>query len=146
MIKLKVNEVCTTMDAIQIGPLLLKKSILVLLFSCLIAYLYIAILHKREPDRLKVIEQHLLSVTLLWILVFKFSILVFRPSILWTNPFGLIFFTGGTNGIYLASLLGILYFYWKMYKSNIHFKTTTIIVIPSIAIIVLSYFIMMYFL
>lgn len=134
------------MDAIQLGPLLLKKSILALLFSCLIAYLYIVILHRKTPETLKVIEQHFVSTAILWILVFKFSILIFRPSIIWTNPYGLIFFTGGTKGIYLASFLSILYFYWLSYKSNIQLKTTTIIVMPSAMIILISYFVTMYFL
>jgi hypothetical protein len=112
----------------------------------LLAYLYIAIIHKKKPDSLKVIEQNLLSTALVWILVFKFSILLFRPSIIWTNPFGLLFFTGGTRGIYLASIIGLLYFYWQTYKSNIPFKASTAIFISSVLIIIVSYFGMMYFL
>ncbi|WP_223700039.1 hypothetical protein [Sutcliffiella deserti] len=134
------------MDAIQLGPLLLKKSILVLLFSCLLAYLYIAVYYRKRQDTLKTIEHHLVSTALLWVLVFKFSILLFRPSILWTNPYGLLFFTGGTKGVYLASIMAILFFYWQAHKSNLNIKTTTILVVPVVVIILTSYYLLMYLL
>ncbi|MBM7619123.1 glucan phosphoethanolaminetransferase (alkaline phosphatase superfamily) [Bacillus tianshenii] len=133
------------MDAIQFGPLLLKKSILVLLFSLLLAYLYMAIIYKKRPETLKIIEQHLISAALWWILLFKFSILLFRPSIIWTNPFGIIFFTGGTKGIYLASIVALFVFYRKAYRTGLHMRQLTATVIVSAAIVLASYFGMMYF-
>jgi hypothetical protein len=128
------------MDAIQLGPLLIKKIYVILLFSCLMAYLYIVIILKNKPDTLKVVENHLTSSLLLWIFVFKFSIILFRPSILWTNPYGLLFFTGGTRGAYLAAFLSVFYIFRKFHQSNIHIKTSAVIVIPSIFIILLTYF------
>ncbi|MGM0835395.1 MAG: hypothetical protein ACQEV7_04510 [Bacillota bacterium] len=133
------------MDAIQLGPLLLKKSILVLLFSFLLAYLYMAIIFKKHPETLRIMEQHLMSAALWWILVFKFSILLFRPSIIWTNPFGILFFTGGTKGMYLASTVAIFLFYWKAYRSDLHMKPLTLTIILSACIVLASYNIMMYF-
>lgn len=133
------------MDAIQLGPLLLKKSILVLLFSLLLAYLYMTIKYKKQPGTLRVIEQHLMGAAIWWILVFKFSILFFRPSIIWTNPFGLLFFTGGTKGIYLASVAALSLLYWKAYRSDLHMKPLTFTVIICAVIVLASYHIMMYF-
>ncbi len=128
------------MEAIQIGPLLLKKSYIVLLFSCLLAYLYISMYLRNKPETLKTVENHLTSGMLLWIVVFKFSIIIFRPSIIWTNPYGLLFFTGGTNGAYLATIGTILFLYWKFHQSNIHIKTATIIIVPSILIVIAGYY------
>ncbi|MFE7061748.1 hypothetical protein ACFVAD_06320 [Sutcliffiella sp. NPDC057660] len=133
------------MDAIQLGPLLLKKSILVLLFSLLLAYLYMAIIFRKQPETLRIMKQHLMSGAICWILVFKFSILLFRPSIIWTNPFGIIFFTGGTKGIYLASIAALFLFYWKAYRAGLHMRQLTITVIVSAAIVLASYYGMMYF-
>ncbi|KMJ59419.1 hypothetical protein AB685_00595 [Bacillus sp. LL01] len=128
------------MDAIQLGPLLIKKSYLVLLFSCLLAYLYIAMYLRNKPDILKTVENHLTSGMLWWIVVFKFSIIIFRPSIIWTNPYGLLFFTGGTKGVYLATIVTILFLYWKLNQSNIHIKTSTIIIVPSVLIVITCYY------
>ncbi|MCM3616125.1 hypothetical protein M3936_00890 [Sutcliffiella horikoshii] len=128
------------MEAIQLGPLLIKKSYIVLLFSCLLAYLYISMYLRSKPDILKTVENHLTSGMLLWIVVFKFSIIIFRPSIIWTNPYGLLFFTGGTNGVYLATVGTTLFLYWKFHQSDIHIKYSTIIIVPSILIVVTGYF------
>ncbi|UAL49299.1 hypothetical protein [Sutcliffiella horikoshii] len=128
------------MDAIQLGPLLLKKSYLVLLFSCLLAYLYIAIYLRKKPEIVKTVENHITTGLLIWILIFKFSIIIFRPSIIWTNPYGLLFFTGGTRGFYLAVFVTISYLFWKLHQSNIHIRTSAIILIPSIIIIISSYY------
>lgn len=128
------------MDAIQLGPLLLKKSYLVLLFSCLLAYLYIAIYLRKKPEIVKTVENHLTTGLLIWILIFKFSIIIFRPSIIWTNPYGLLFFTGGTRGFYLAVFVTISYLFWKFHQSNIHIRTSAIILIPSIMIIISGYY------
>ncbi|WP_404462407.1 hypothetical protein [Sutcliffiella horikoshii] len=128
------------MDAIQLGPLLLKKSYLVLLFSCLLAYLYIAIYLRKKPEIVKTVENHITTGLLIWILIFKFSIIIFRPSIIWTNPYGLLFFTGGTRGFYLAVFVTISYLFWKLYQSNIHIRTSASILIPSIIIIISSYY------
>lgn len=128
------------MDAIQLGPLLIKKSYLVLLFSCLLAYLYIAIYLREKPELVKTVENHLITGLLIWILFFKFSIIIFRPSIIWTNPFGLLFFTGGTRGFYLATFVTIAFLFWKLHQSNLHIRTSIIILIPSIIIIISSYY------
>ncbi|WP_404433161.1 hypothetical protein [Sutcliffiella horikoshii] len=128
------------MDAIQLGPLLLKKSYLVLLFSCLLAYLYIAIYLRKKPEIVKTVENHITTGLLIWILIFKFSIIIFRPSIIWTNPYGLLFFTGGARGFYLAVFVTISYLFWKLHQSNIHIRTSAIILIPSIIIIISSYY------
>ncbi|QFT89010.1 hypothetical protein FIU87_10165 [Bacillus sp. THAF10] len=128
------------MDAIQFGPLLIKKSYLVLLFSCLLSYLYISVLLIRNSKVLKEIEGYLTSGLLLWILIFKFSIILFRPSILWTNPYGVLFLTGGSKGIYVASIVTFGFLIWKLHQSTIHRKLSAIILLPSIAILLLSYF------
>lgn len=128
------------MDAFQLGPLVIKKSYLVLLFSCLLAYLYIAISLRKKPEVVKTVENHLTSGLLIWILIFKFSIIIFRPSIIWTNPYGLLFFTGGTRGFYLAVVVTMVFLFWKLHQSNIHIKTSVIILIPSIFIIISSYY------
>lgn len=134
------------MEAIQLGPLLIKKGYLVLLFSCLIAYLYIVIYLRRKPDIIKTVENHLTTGLLMWILIFKFSIIIFRPSILWTNPYGLLFFTGGTRGFYLAVVITVAFLFWKLHQSNIHIRTSAFILIPSILIIIFSYYGLMAFL
>ncbi|MCG1020811.1 hypothetical protein [Sutcliffiella horikoshii] len=89
---------------------------------------------------LKTVENYLTSGMLLWIVVFKFSIIIFRPSIIWTNPYGLLFFTGGTNGAYLATVGTILFLYWKLHRSDIHIKTSTVIIVPSILIVIAGYY------
>ncbi|WP_096154530.1 MULTISPECIES: hypothetical protein [Bacillus] len=132
------------MDSIHIGPIVIQKYMIVLLFAILVAYLYITIMLFKQKEVLKKVEDHLVSTLLLWILVFKFSIILFRPSIIWTNPLGLIYFTGGTNGMYLASIVSILFFYiLARYKSKLDNKTIGIIVIPTIGITYSLYYILM---
>ena len=132
------------MESIHIGPLVIQKYMIVLLFAILVAYLYIAILLYKRKEVLKKVEDHLVSTLLLWILVFKFSIILFRPSIIWTNPIGLIYFTGGTYGMYLASIVSVVFFYvTARFKSKLDNKTIGITLIPTILIIYSLYYILM---
>ena len=132
------------MESIHIGPIVIQKYMIVLLFAILVAYLYIAVLLYKQKELLKKVEDHLVSTLLIWILVFKFSIILFRPSIIWTNPIGLIYFTGGTKGMYLASIVSILFFYITVkYRSKLDNKIISLILIPTVLIIYSLYYILM---
>ena len=132
------------MESIHIGPLVIQKYMIVLLFAILVAYLYIAVVLYKQKEILKKVEDHLVSTLLLWILLFKFSIILFRPSIIWTNPIGLIYFTGGTYGMCLASIVSVVFFYvTARFKSKLDNKTIGITLIPTILIIYSLYYILM---
>ncbi|CAG9621883.1 hypothetical protein BACCIP111883_02674 [Sutcliffiella rhizosphaerae] len=128
------------MDAVQLGPFLIKKTYLVLIFSSMLSFLYIAILLRKRTKLLHKVEEVLTSGLLIWLLTYKFSIIFFRPSILWTNPYGVLFLTGGTEGVYLATFVFIGFSFWRFNISNISLKTSIVILIPSLTITSFAYF------
>ncbi|WP_276915944.1 redoxin domain-containing protein [Aneurinibacillus aneurinilyticus] len=104
------------MEALQLGPLLLKISWILLFVSGILAFA-VMYFRLRKPDQShKKIIDSLLNAAVLAIFVWKFSIVLFEPSMLVSNPSGLLYFNGGQQGIWLAALVALLYVLYRARK------------------------------
>lgn len=103
------------MGLLQLGPLNIKYEWIILFGAGLITYLVLLKVIQDKSFRQELFDTHF-NIIFIWILIFKLSILLFRPSIIIENPLGLLYFHGGTNGIILASIVSLLYLYWKTKK------------------------------
>ncbi|MCA1038016.1 hypothetical protein LCM00_00730 [Bacillus infantis] len=98
------------MDTIEIGSLNLKVDLLVSLLSLLIVHLFFLFHLKNRQEFRKNFEDKLFTAVLFWFLIYKFGRLLFQPSLLWTNPLGLLYFNGGIKEAVLGLLGAALYF------------------------------------
>jgi hypothetical protein len=106
-------------ETIQFGPILVKASWLIILFSLLCAYAVIVIYLRKDEPLLNQLSSILGNSFLLYVLIFKFSFLLFRPSILLNNLKGALFFTGGTKGAILGLVISLLYITFQLYKRRL---------------------------
>ncbi|HZG60045.1 MAG TPA: hypothetical protein VEY68_06180 [Anoxybacillus sp.] len=106
-------------ETIQIGSILVKASWLVVLFSLLCAYAVIVIYLRKDEPLLNELSSILGNAFLLYVLIFKFSFLLFRPFILFNNLKGILFFTVGTKGAILGLVISLLYITFQLYKRRL---------------------------
>jgi hypothetical protein len=106
-------------ETIQFGPFLVKASWLIILFSLLCAYAVIVIYLRKDEPLLNQLSSILGNAFLFYVLIFKFSFLLFRPSILLNNLKGILFFTGGAKGAILGLVISLLYITFQLYKQRL---------------------------
>ncbi len=109
-------------DSITIGPFLIKNLWIVLFIAGLFSYIVMEIRIRKFPDLQPLLLNEIGNGLVICLLLYKFSIVLFRPVILFTNPQGILFFTGGTKGLLLGLLIGILYLGWKIKKNKFKVK------------------------
>ncbi|WP_136605062.1 hypothetical protein [Paenibacillus dokdonensis] len=102
------------MQVIMLGPLMLKYSLLITIISVAAGYL-VTLFRTRYlgTDIRKPILDDLMTALLIGILVWKFSTLVFDFKSVIRSPLSLLYYTGGTQGIILAVIIGILILTYK---------------------------------
>lgn len=109
------------MDSFQLGPLTVRYVWLFLLTALFFAYIIIDVGIKKVPDDKRKLLYNILSNSFMIILVcYKFSYILYRPSIIWENPIGIIYFTGGWKGLILGGIIALFYLYrqFKMHHLN----------------------------
>ncbi|WP_068776260.1 hypothetical protein [Paenibacillus sp. FJAT-26967] len=89
------------MQTMKIGPFLLNMQIVLYLLFGIAALLAARLYLKKDPDR-GVVFSSLENAFLIWILVWKGSVLVFDPLSVIRYPMSLLYFTAGEKGIWLA--------------------------------------------
>ncbi|MBE4908609.1 hypothetical protein IMZ08_11125 [Bacillus luteolus] len=109
-------------DSITIGPFLIKNLWIVLFIAGLVSYIVMEIRIRKFPDLQPLLLNEIGNGLVICLLLYKFSIVLFRPSILFTNPQGILFFTGGIKGLVLGLLIGILYLGWQIKKNKFKVK------------------------
>lgn len=109
-------------DSITIGPFLIKNLWIVLFIAGLVSYIVMEIRIRKFPDLQPLLLNETGNSLVICLLIYKFSIVLFRPGILFTNPQGILFFTGGTKGLVLGLLIGILYLGWQIMKNKFKVK------------------------
>jgi prolipoprotein diacylglyceryltransferase len=130
------------MDSFQLGPLNLKISWLFLLASVYLAYIMIDAMINKDQNIKKTIFYELLTNSILIIFItFKFSFILFRPSIVWENPLGIIYFTGGNQGLFLGILLSVIYLLIKFKAHQFNEWRYWKLLIYGIATFIASYYI-----
>lgn len=101
-----------------LGPLVLSSLTVSLLFSFILAYIISSRSLKEDKPFQKLWKDSLLTCFVLAILLYKGSILLFRPEILWENPKALLYFNGGEKGILLAFTVIVTYLYIRIRKEK----------------------------
>lgn len=107
------------MQVIMLGPLMLKYSLLIMIIAAAAGYL-VTLFRTRYlgTDIRKPLLDDLITTLLIGILVWKFSTLVFDLKSVIRSPLSLLYFTGGTRGIILAVIIGILILSYKCIRHH----------------------------
>lgn len=109
------------MEVIQLGSLaiLLKWLLLgvailfgIILLKVWLTYTQLAELNKKVFDLIS---------SSVWIgfLIWKGSLILFDPLVVWKSPFSLLYFTGGSKGLFIAIICSIIYYIVKSKKFSI---------------------------
>ncbi|HEY0828988.1 MAG TPA: prolipoprotein diacylglyceryl transferase family protein [Bacilli bacterium] len=96
-------------EILQLGPFMIKLDWLLLAVSGLMGYLVMQRRIKQSYYRDKPILDRFSTGLMIVFFVWKFSPVLFTPSILWENPLGLLTMTGSINGTLLGIAAAILY-------------------------------------
>jgi hypothetical protein len=106
-------------ETLQVGPFLLKTHWLIIILSALVGYFVIKYRLKRAgyPDQrmIETIENSLIIALIVW----KFSLILFDPVSIVTNPLALLYFSGGEHGVWLAAVVAVFYFYHRAQKDQV---------------------------
>ena len=128
------------MYTIQLGQLVLNLEIFVYLLCGAVGVLAIRMKTKPSAERDNVVSTAFNAV-LLWLLVWKGSMLLFQPTEVFANPSSLLYFSGGVKGKWLASAIAAAYLLLKLFKFKVSKKETlelmTIMVLSSFVVFVL---------
>ncbi|MCO5387770.1 hypothetical protein [Desulfosporosinus sp.] len=105
--------------ALQVGPFILKTQWLVIILSAFVGYSVMRYRLKTAgyPNKrmIETIENSLIIALMVW----KLSLILFDPVSVVTNPLGLLYFSGGERGIWLAAVVVIFYFYYRSKKDHV---------------------------
>lgn len=130
------------MGIFQLGPLSIKYEWLFLLVAGVATYWIIQYILKNHIDFQKEFIDSLVNAGIIFVVVYKFSIVLFRPSIMFDNPLGIIYFTGGIKGGYLGSIAGVIYFISMFYKKKWTLKPTLTTLVYSIVTFTATFWLM----
>ncbi|MHB1654324.1 MAG: hypothetical protein ACYCVD_17895 [Desulfitobacteriaceae bacterium] len=106
-------------EAIQWGPFLLKTQWLVIVVSGLAGYVVLRYRLKPTEYPQKRIAETIENSLIIAFVVWKFSLLLFNPVSVVTNPLALIYFSGGERGAWLSVAVLVFYFYHRSKKEHV---------------------------
>lgn len=107
------------MQAVVIGPLVLNVQLLLLAAFVISGYLILSIRLKQSGQReSSAVLDDLLQIAIIGLIIWKFSTIIWDWKSVIRNPMSLLYFTGGTKGILLASLYTILALGYRIYRSR----------------------------
>lgn len=98
-------------EIFQFGPFMIKLDWLLLAASGLIGYLIMQWKLKKSNYNGKPIMDKFSNGLMIVFFVWKFSPVLFTPSILWNNPLGLLTLAGSITGVWLGIIAAVLYMY-----------------------------------
>jgi len=108
---------------LQVGPFVLRLQWMVSILSVFVGYLVVRYRLKRVTDLedrakeriIETIEKSIVIALMTW----KFSLLLFDPVRVATNPLSILYYSGGELGIGLAIIVLLIYFYYHSKKGHI---------------------------
>ncbi|MGG1552313.1 hypothetical protein [Paenibacillus ferrarius] len=110
------------MNPLQLGPFLLKTEVLILGLSALAGYIGLRIrLNRSDSDHSDQagVTDKLVNGFLMWLIIWKLSIVLFDPvSVTW-SPLALLYFDGGEKGLWLGGIASGLYVGYGIRRSRI---------------------------
>ncbi|MFE5322651.1 redoxin domain-containing protein [Paenibacillus sp. NPDC056579] len=104
------------MNAWTFGPFVLTSSMLIIVAAIAVGY---AVMRFRLQNALPAGSSYdrAFEVVLIWLLVWKLSIVLFNPQGVIDNPMTLLYYSGGSKGAWIAVLLAAGYVWYKDRKS-----------------------------
>lgn len=133
-------------DSITIGPFLIKNLWIVLFIAGLLSYIVMEIRVRKYPELQTSLLNEVGNGLVICLLIYKFSLVLFRPSILFTNPIGILFFTGGTRGLLLGGASGFLYLVWNVRKKGFKVRNVMDVLTFGMITMLVTYYLMVTFL
>ncbi|GIP33218.1 prolipoprotein diacylglyceryl transferase family protein [Paenibacillus sp. J2TS4] len=106
-------------EVLQAGSFMIRTSWLVLALAAIAGYMLIRLKLKNAADQERQLPDLAANGMLIVILTWKFSPILFNPSILWTNPVSLLFINGSGRGIALGLALALVYLELKSRKQRL---------------------------
>lgn len=113
------------MFGIQLGTLVLNGEIVLYLITGLSGWGAVHLLFRKEERRGEAADTALNAV-LIWMAVWKGSLLLFEPAAVLKHPVQLLYFSGGIAGQWLASVVAAGYAVHRMYRKSFGLRTATI--------------------
>ncbi|CAM3719918.1 hypothetical protein [Mesobacillus zeae] len=101
------------MEAFKLGPFIIKISWIFSLGAGTAAYWTIRKFLKEDIRFRDEFLDSLLNALLMGIVIYKLAILVYQPNLLFTNPVGALYLSGGWKEWTTALLLSSLYLLWQ---------------------------------
>lgn len=129
------------METIVLGPLLIPYKWLYFILAGITTYITVKITLKENKSFFKLFMDELTNALFLWFLVYKFSIVLFRPSILFERPIEILYFTGGSKGLLLGTFVAVLFFIRKAYKNKWSVPLTIHAAVYTLLTFIISYWI-----
>ena len=106
-------------EVLQVGHFLLKTHWLIICLSAFVGHFVIKHrLHRAgylDQQIIETIENSLIIALVVW----KFSLILFKPVTVVTNPLALLYFSGGEHGIWLAVAVASSYVYFRVQKEHV---------------------------
>jgi type IV secretory pathway VirB2 component (pilin) len=130
------------MESFQLGPFTIRYVWLFLLTSLYLTYMVIDNLINREDSSKKSLFYNIVSnCFIIIVLTFKFSFLINRPSILWENPIGILYFTGGRMGWIVGIIIAFIYLGIQFKFNRLNEWRYWKLIVYGIVTFILSYYI-----
>lgn len=106
-------------DVIQLGPFLVKMSMLIRVVSILLAFASVHLRLREERELKKTIWEIMSGGILLGFVVWKFSYILLYPSKAMEQPASILYFSGGDRGFWLAMIAVLVYLVVTVRKREI---------------------------
>ncbi|KAB2329749.1 hypothetical protein F7731_21640 [Cytobacillus depressus] len=120
------------MGAWMVGPFLIKYEWILLLMAGLFSYFFMKSKTKSDRTFQEYFFNTILNAVIFGFLIFKFSTVLFRPSILFDQPLSVLYMSGGIKGILLGLFIAIIYISFKCYKGNWAIKSWMTVIVYGI--------------
>ncbi|MBA4538574.1 hypothetical protein H1Z61_15920 [Bacillus aquiflavi] len=124
------------MGAFQLGAFTIKYEWIMILFSGMITYIVIKNWTKEDRKFQTSFLDTIFNALIIGFLIYKFSLALFKPALIFDNPLGLLYFTGGIKGAFLGVSAAFFYVVWKMKKE----KWLPVIVFKGLIYIIATFF------
>lgn len=106
-------------DILQVGPFALNANMLIYIFSLIVGLLIMRLRLRGEEYDPKPVFDLMLSNVLIIVLFWKFSSILFMPSIIWTKPLQILMLTGTWKEVLLGVGAACIYTFFKIRKLDI---------------------------
>lgn len=106
-------------DIVELGPLMIRGSLLILLLSCLAGFVHLYIKLRKSSLQQSPIGDLILNGILIVIMSWKFGSLVYEPSMLWKEPIKLLMVSGTVDIAVFGGVITVAYWSTRLRKLGI---------------------------